>query len=165
MLTIELRTTDLKEILELWDTDKEKLKLKLLDDYDDLAKEYRRQCKIYTQESHKGAIIFNKYRTFTSINYQAELDIDERIRGKVKFTKDFKENIKIALRVIEGTHYDILSTNAYQLKEIIKLKTQEIEEILNMLGIKVPYDNDFSLKTDQWRHEDLMEVNNFDENI
>lgn len=165
MLTIELRTMDMKEVLELWNTNKEKLKLKLLDDYQDLANEYRNQYKIYHQESHKGAVIFNKYRTFTPINYQAELIINERIRGKVKFTKDFKENIKIALKVIEGKHNDMLSTNAYHLLDIIRLKALEIEEVLNMLDIKADYDEDFRNNIDEWRHEDLREISNFENEI
>lgn len=99
MLTLELRTMDLDDIIKLWDSDKEKLKIKLLDDYEDLAKEYRKQCKIYTQETNQYCDIFLKYCSSEMINYQAELDIDERIRGKIKFTNDFKENIKIALKV------------------------------------------------------------------
>jgi len=158
MLTIELRTMDMDEVIELWETDKQKLKIKLLDDYEDLVKEYREQTKIYTQESTQGSEIFLKYRTFTKINYQLELDIDERIRGTIKFTNDFKENIKIALEVNEGMRHERLATRSLQLKEIISLKAHEIEKTLKLLVVKVKYDKDFSLKADEWLHEDLLEL-------
>ena len=93
MLTTELRTMDMKEVIELWETDKKKLKIKLLDDYHMLVKEYRKQCKVYTQESSQGSKIFNKYKTFERINYQAELGIDKNLYGTVKFTEDFSTNV------------------------------------------------------------------------
>ena len=105
MLTLELRTIDLKEILELWDTDKEKLKLKLLDDYDDLLEEYRQQIKIYTQESHKCSCLSTKYLSYNRINYQIKIGTNERIRGNIKFTEDFTENTRILLKVAELKNY------------------------------------------------------------
>lgn len=161
VLTLELRTMDMKEVLELWDTNKEKLKLKLLDDYEDLAKEYRKQCKIYTQETNQYCEIFNQYCSSEFINYQAELGINEKIRGKIKFTKDFKENIKIALKVVEGKHHSMMSINSYELKHIIKFKAQEIVATLRLLDVKVSYEKDFLLNTDKWKNEDLEELEEF----
>jgi len=158
MLTTELRTMDMKEVIELWETDKKKLKIKLLDDYHMLVKEYRKQCKVYTQESSQGSKIFNKYKTFERINYQAELGIDKNLYGTVKFTEDFTENLKISLEVLSGKHHDMLSLVSYELKETIRLKAREIEDTLKLLKVKISYDKDFSKYHDQWLHEDLEEL-------
>jgi len=165
MLTLELRTIDLKEILELWDTDKEKLKLKLLDDYDDLLEEYRQQIKIYTQESHKCSCLSTKYLSYNRINYQIKIGTNERIRGNIKFTEDFTENTRILLKVAELKNYYNNSTKAYNLAEVVRLKAYEIEEVLKLLGAKINCGKDFESKRDEWLHEDLLEISNFDKDI
>lgn len=157
MLTPELRTMSIKEIIELWETDKKKLKLKLLDDYYDLAKEYRKQIKIYNQESTKESRLWNEYRTCTLINYHAELGIDEPIRGTVKFTKDFIENIKIGLKIKDEMLCAVRSVKAYNLAETIRLKAREIEDTLHLLHVKVPYTKDFE-KQNNWLQDDLFEL-------
>ncbi|HBJ1650875.1 TPA: hypothetical protein LA460_000093 [Clostridium botulinum] len=157
MLTPELRTIDLKEVLELWDTDREKLKVKLLDDYEDLVEEFRNQNKIYNQESHKAELLSNDLTTFEKINYQLELGIDERMRGRIKFTNDLKENIKISLNVIESQMRFKKAFKASALCEIIQLKAREIEDVLKLLGVKVKYSKDF--ETDRWIRNDLYELN------
>ncbi|OSA95680.1 UNVERIFIED_ORG: hypothetical protein B2H93_04465 [Clostridium botulinum] len=158
MLTPELRTIDLKEVLELWDTDRKKLKVKLLDDYEDLVEEFRNQNKIYNQESHKAELLSKDLTTFEKINYQLELGIDERIRGRIKFTNDLKENIKISLKVRESERGFRKAFRASDLFEIIRLKARELEDVLKLLGVKVNYLKDFE-KRDKWERDDLYELN------
>jgi hypothetical protein len=165
MLTVELRTMDLKEVLELWDTDKKKLKLKLQDDYDDLLEEYRKQIKIYTQASNKCSILSLKYLSFNKINYQIEIGTEERLRGNIKFTNDFTENTRILLKVAECKNYYNESTTAGDLAEIIRLKAYEIADVLKLLKVKINCGKDFESKRDEWLHEDLAEIRNFENEI
>lgn len=158
MLSIKLRTIGMKEIMELWETNKKKLKLKLLDDYHDLAKEYRNQIKIYNQEGQKSAAMYCKYISCEKINYQAELDIDEHIRGRIKFTDNFNDNLRIGNEVYQGMLSNYLQWEASTLAESIRLKASEIENILNLLHVKVSHYKDFEKYHDQWLHEDLEEL-------
>jgi hypothetical protein len=160
MLTIDLRTTGMSEIIKLWNTDKEKLKWKLQDDYDDLVKEYRNQIRIYTQLSHKSSVLTLKYWGYDKINYTRELELNtqESIKGTIKFTKDLAENIKISLKIVEIMRYQEECSRALELSEIIRLKAREIEDTLELLDIKVSYDKDFCSKRDEWLHEDLRGI-------
>jgi hypothetical protein len=157
MLTPEIRTMDMKEVIELWNTDNKKLKIKLLDDYHDLAKEYRNQIKIYNQEGHKTSKLWLERHSCTPINYQAELGIEEYIRDKIIFSEDFTENIKIGLEIFHSMLSNRREIQAYVLAETIRLKAREIEDVLQLLNIKVPYVKDFE-KQNNWLHEDLDEL-------
>jgi hypothetical protein len=157
MLTTELRTMDMKEVIELWETDKKKLKIKLLDDYHELVKEYRNQIRIYNQEGHKTSKLWLNRHSCTPINYQAEVGIEEYIRDKIIFTDDFTENIKIGLEIFHSMISNKRETEAYILAEVIRLKARELEDVLQLLGIKVPYVKDFE-KQNNWLHEDLEEL-------
>lgn len=158
MLTIELRTMDMKEVIELWETDKRKLKIKLLDDYHDLVKEYRKQIKIYNQEGYKTSDMWLNIHNCTLVNYQAELGIKEHIRDHINFTNDFAENIKIGLEIYHNMISEKCRALAYDLAERIRLKAREVEGILELLHVKVSYGKDFEKYQDKWLHEDLEEI-------
>lgn len=158
MLTVELRTMDVLRVIELWETDKEYLIEELLQDYNMLKKEYRKQIKIHTQHSSVRSGISLECCTSKRINYKRELELDESIYGKVKFTKDFKENIKIGLKIREMGRHNSISSKALLLQEVIRLKAREIEDLLEKLEVKVDYIKDFTSQTDKWLLEDLDEM-------
>lgn len=158
MLTVELRTMDVLRVIELWETDKEYLIEELLQDYDMLKKEYRKQIKIHTQHSSARSGISLECCSSKSINYKRELELDETIYGKVKFTKDFKENIRIGLKLKDMARHNWIASEALLLQEVIRLKAREIEDLLEKIKVKVDYIKDFSSQTDKWLVEDLDEM-------
>lgn len=161
MLTVELRTIDLERVVSLWESDKETLIDELLYDYEMLKKEYRRLVKEYTQNTNKALILRKGFYSKDRINYQKELGLSEKICGKINFTKDLAENIKITHKLMDSSFYNKAAGEGYVLKEIVRLKAREIEEMLLKLEIKVKYDKDFSSYLDLWLQEDLREIDNF----
>lgn len=142
MLTCELRTTDLKEIIELMNGDensKKHLIWKLKDDYNMLLEEYRKQMHIKKYECNTP----EKYYGFKKLNYKYEIGADEELVGKVKFTNDLTENIKISLAVVDELRNNMKWCLAFQMTEIIRLKALEVVESLSMLKVKMDYNNDF----------------------
>ena len=162
MLAVELRTIDVLKVIELWETDKEYLIEELLNDYNILKKEYRKQTKIYTQHSSASSDISFDYCSYDRINYKRSLGVDETIYGKVNFTKDFTENIKIGLKLKEMARHKWISSEALVLKEVVRLKAREIEDLLEKLEVKVNYIKDFESQGDKWLSEDLAEMRNED---
>lgn len=158
MLTIDLRTIDVLKVIELWEADKEYLIEELQQDYNMLKKEYRKQCKIYTQHRNMGSDISNSYYSNERVNYKRTLAIDELLYGTVNFTKDFTENIKIGLKIGQMGRHHAIFLEASVLKEVIRLKAREIEDLLERLEIKVNYIKDFESQIDKWIRDDLEEM-------
>ena len=161
MLTVDLRTIDLSRVIWLWETDRETLIDELLCDYEMLKIEYRRLVKEYTQNTNKALILRKGFYSKNRINYQKELGLSEKICGKINFTKDLAENIKITHKLMDSSFYNKVAGEAYVLKDIVRLKAREIEEVLFKFNVKVKYDKDFSSNLDLWLHEDLAELDSF----
>lgn len=158
MLTVELRTIDLERVVELWENDKETLIDELINDYEMLKTEYRKLVKKHTQDSHKAIILRQGFYSKNRINYEKELGLSEKIYGTIKFTKDLTENIKISRKLIESNILNNSSNEAFAIKEIVRLKAREIEDMLLKLNVKVKYEKDFHSNSDLWLHDDLNEL-------
>lgn len=158
MLTARLRTIDLKEIINLWENDKEALINELLSDYNRLKREYRKLSKEYTKNAVSSLKGSETYISKERINYQKELGLDEYISGYIKITKDIKENVETIQKMSRRLGHDLLARESYVMQDIVRLKAKEIAEFLKDLKIKVNYTNDFETHLDEWLHEDLEEL-------
>ena len=143
MLTPDIRTMDLVRIIKLWDEDKETLTDELLEDYNILMNAYIRIKEKHNEASVCGSRISNKLCYFNRINYKKELGTSEKLYGHVKLTTNLTENIKIINEVLEGKTCDIISTENYVLKYIVRDKAKEIVRLLKLLEIDVKFDKDF----------------------
>lgn len=142
MLTCKLRTTDLKEIIELYNRDENSkgyLIWKLKEDYNMLAEEYKKQMYIMKYECN----IPKRYIGLEKINYKYEIGAKEELVDAIKFTNDLTENIKISLAVVDELRNDMKWCLAFEKTEILRLKALEIVELLKALKVKTNYDYDF----------------------
>lgn len=139
MLMVDVRTYDMLEIVKLIQEGNTKiLKQNLLRDYDILKDAYAE----YNYEKEKYDLYIHLYNVINvdTENYAETIGAKYPIRGDVKFTNDFDKNLIIGKMLRNLSVYRSLYSKNYELLEVVRLKLNEVRDMLMYLGCNIQKD-------------------------